>query len=219
MSIRSVHSARIVLIHAFGVRVLFRALRCRLFDLDAFGTEHGIERFTFGISSDTEDDTAYLALEDEDNVDATETHQIDVKKVASQHGLGVCRQESAPGSRHCAWARMPVGGVGLADRRGRDAVPPASQLAVDPRVSPCGCRRPEARSTPRDSSPIGRRPGALGPRHPWAARRLCQRSTVPAVTRRSALNGVGSSLISVANIDRSAQSSRGFGFIHRRTAT
>ena len=145
MSIRSVHSARIVLIHAFGVRVLFRALRCRLFDLDAFGTEHGIERVTFGISSDTEDaDTAYLALEDEDNVDATETHQIDVKEVASQHGLGVCRQESAPGSRHCAWARMPVGGVGLADRRGRDAVPPASQLAVDPRVSPCGCRRPEA---------------------------------------------------------------------------
>ena len=179
MSIRSVHSARIVLIHAFGVRVLFRALRCRLFDLDAFGTEHGIERVSelaiavtdreaersgahtkvsrrsawpaglpntaFGISSDTEDaDTAYLALEDEENVDATETHQIDVKKVASQHGLGVCRQESAPGSRHCAWARMPVGGVGLADRRGRDAVPPASQLAVDPRVSPCGCRRPEA---------------------------------------------------------------------------
>jgi hypothetical protein len=97
----------------------FRALRCRLFDLDAFGTEHGIERVSelaiavtdreaersgalpkvsrrsawpagspntaFGISSDTEDaDTAYLALEDEENVDATETHQIDVKKVVSQ---------------------------------------------------------------------------------------------------------------------------------------
>jgi hypothetical protein len=147
---------------------LFRALRCRLFDLDAFGNEHGIERVSelaiavtdreaersgaltkfsrrsawpaglpntaFGISSDTEDaDTAYLALEDEENVDATETHQIDVKKVASQR-----KQESAPGQ-----SALRMGAGASRWRRGSCGssrprrVPPASQLAVDPRVSPC----------------------------------------------------------------------------------
>ena len=160
----------------------FRALRCRLFDLDAFGTEHGIERVSelaiavtdreaersgaltkfsrrsawpaglpntaFGISSDTEDaDTAYLALEDEENVDATETHQIDVKKVASQR-----KQESAPGQSaprmgagasrwrrgSCGSSRPRRGAPCVAARRGSSCTPM------------CGCRRPEARSTPRD---------------------------------------------------------------------
>jgi hypothetical protein len=106
-----------------------------------------------GISTDTEDaDTAYLALEDEENVDATETHQIDVKKVASQHGLGVCRLESAPGQSalrmgagasrwrrgSCGSSRPRRGAPCVAARRGSSCTPM------------CGCRRPEARSTPRD---------------------------------------------------------------------
>jgi hypothetical protein len=74
-------------------------------------------------------------LEHEENVDATETHQIDVKK--SQASTVLACADTRRSGRDWHGRGQSVASQGLADRRGRDAVPPASQLAVDPRVSPC----------------------------------------------------------------------------------
>ena len=84
-------------------------------------------------------DAALVALDHEEYVDASEVYEIHVEKVAGQQGLGLRVQEGAPGVVCAARGRgwQPVGSQGLADRGGCDAAPQASQLALDPRVSPC----------------------------------------------------------------------------------
>jgi hypothetical protein len=68
------------------------------------------------------------------------------------------------------------------------------------------------------SQGIGGRPRGLGWVHLRATSRLCQRSSVPGVTKRHPRTDVGSIRANAANTARSGQPSRGFVFARRSTA-
>jgi len=69
------------------------------------------------------------------------------------------------------------------------------------------------------SAVTGGRPARRGEVHFLAIRRRCHRSTVPGVISRCIRSFPGRSRISAARTARSAQSSRGRGWVRRSTAT
>jgi hypothetical protein len=102
---------------------------------------------------------------------------------------------------------------------GRHPMPQTPQLTLNPRIPPRRVLLSQRTINSTRSWPIGGRPGALGCRHLRATRRWCQRNTVPGVTSRCARTSLGNSLTSAANTVRAGHSSRGFGFLRRRTPT
>ena len=110
-----------------------------------------------------------------------------------------------------------------ADRRRAYPVADLEQLTLDPLVSPAVVLGGEPLDERGDLG-AGRRPSRpvrIGPLPGDQAvtRRRCQRRTVPGVTSRCARSLAGRSRISAAITARSAQSSFGFGFCRRSTAT
>jgi hypothetical protein len=108
---------------------------------------------------------------------------------------------------------------GPADRGRADPVAELEQFALDPLVSPAVAlggepldERGDLGADRRPSCPV--RVGPLA-----VTRRRCQRRTVPGVTSRCARTLAGKSRISAARTARSAQSSRGRGWVRRSTAT
>ncbi len=106
-----------------------------------------------------------------------------------------------------------------ADRRCANPVADLEQLTLDPLVSPAIVLRGEPLDERGDLGADWRpsRPVRIGPLPGDQA--ACQRRTVPGVTSRCGRSLPGRSRISAAITARSAQSSRGRGWVRRSTAT
>jgi hypothetical protein len=161
-------------------------------------------------------------LHDERPVQPLQGHRaVDVEEVGGEHPRWLGTQELPP-RRVAAPLRRRENLQRLedpADRGRADLEAELEQFALDPLVSPAVVLGGEPRDERGDLG-ADRRPSCPIRVGPLAVtRQRCQRRTKPGVTRRCARTVAGKSRISAARAARSAQSSRGRGWVRRSTAT